>query len=186
MHAAAKLFCEITEEWPDSKDKIKEVSCLEIRCDAEKVAILEELNRSFITPFDREDLNTLARDLDEIVDMIESIAARYELFDVHVMIPEAARIAGLIAEETNQLSIVFEHMSNFKKDPTVSDAAKQVLAIEDEGDIVYRNALGSIFDASVPPIHIIKWKSLLDAMEDVADKCRDVADTVLAVIMKNA
>ena len=82
--------------------------------------------------------------------------------------------------------ILFEHLHDFKKGPLVREQAKKVGMIEDQGDIIYRNALGRIFNEPDDPIHVLKWKSLLDPMERTLDYCKVVTNTVLAVIMKNA
>lgn len=184
--AAVTLWDEITRNWPESKDRIPEVKAIEIRCDADENAILDELNTSFITPFDREDLNAIAHNLGEVGDLAEGTSARYDIFDVHVMIPEAAEMTGLVVDCMTEMVKLFEHFSDFKKDPTVRELAKKIGAIEDQGDIVYRNALGRIFNEPDNPIHVLKWKSLLDPMERTLDYCKAVTNTVLAVIMKNA
>lgn len=184
--ATVTLWNEITRGWPETKDRIPEVAALEIRCDADENAILDELNTSFITPFDREDLDDIARNLGEVGDLAEGTSARYDIFDVHVMIPEAAQMTQLVVDCMKEMVILFEHFHDFKKDPLVREQAKKVGMIEDEGDLIYRNALGRIFNEPDDPIHVLKWKSLLDPMERTLDYCKAVTNTVLAVIMKNA
>ena len=186
VSATVQAFNSVAEGWPETKDAINEVAALEIRCDASENAILDELNTSFITPFDREDLDTIVRELGEIGDLAEGTAARFDIFDVHTMIPEASRMTDLLVDALHELEVLFEHFHDFKKDPLVREQAKKVGAIEDEGDIVYRNALGRIFNEPDDPIHVLKWKSLLDPMERALDGCKAVSNTVLAVIMKNA
>ncbi len=180
------VWDEVTKGWPETRDRIPEVAALEIRCDASENAILDELNTSFITPFDREDLDVLAREMGEIGDFAEGTSARYGIFDVHNMLPEAARMTELVVDAVSEMVVLFEHMPNFKKDPQVRESAKRIGALEDEADVVYRNALGRIFNAPDNPIHVLKWKSLLDPMERTLDTCKRVSNTVLAVIMKNA
>ena len=184
--ATVTLWNEITRGWPETKDRIPEVAALEIRCDADENTILDELNTSFITPFDREDLDDIARNLGEVGDLAEGTSARYDIFDVHVMIPEAAQMTQLVVDCMKEMVILFEHFHDFKKDPLVREQAKKIGMIEDEGDLIYRNALGRIFNEPDDPIHVLKWKSLLDPMERTLDYCKAVTNTVLAVIMKNA
>ena len=184
--AAVTVWDEITRGWPETKARIPEVLDLENRCDATENEILSELNTSFITPFDRDDLDALARNLGEVGDLAEGTSARYEIFDVHVMLPEAASMTQLVVDAVSEMVTLFEHMPNFKKDQQVAELAKKIGAIEDQADIVYRNALGRIFNEPDNPIHVLKWKSLLDPMERTLDTCKVVSNTVLAVIMKNA
>ena len=184
--ATVTVWDEITRGWPQTKDRIPEVAALEIRCDADENAILDELNVSFITPFDREDLDAIARNLGEVGDLAEGTSARYDIFDVHVMIPEAAQMTKLVVDCMTEMVTLFEHFHDFKKDPKSKEQAKKIGMIEDQGDIIYRNALGRIFNEPDNPIHVLKWKSLLDPMERTLDYCKAVTNTVLAVIMKNA
>jgi len=186
VYAAVLAWDEITRGWPETRVAIDEVKALEIRCDAAENAILDELNVSFITPFDREDLDAIVRNLGEVGDLAEGTSARYDIFDVHNMIPEASQMTGLVVDCLKEMVILFEHLHDFKKDPLVREQAKKVGMIEDQGDIIYRNALGRIFNEPDDPIHVLKWKSLLDPMERTLDYCKVVTNTVLAVIMKNA
>lgn len=181
-----QVWHEITEGWPQTKDRIPEVAALEIRCDASENAILDKLNTSFITPFDREDLDRIAREMGEVGDFAEGTSARYEIFDVHKMIPEAAQMTQLVVDAVSEMVVLFEHMPQFKKDSVVREKAKRIGALEDEADVVYRNALGRIFNEPDNPIHVLKWKSLLDPMERTLDTCKVVSNVVLSVIMKNA
>ena len=132
--ATVTLWNEITRGWPETKDRIPEVAALEIRCDADENTILDELNTSFITPFDREDLDDIARNLGEVGDLAEGTSARYDIFDVHVMIPEAAQMTQLVVDCMKEMVILFEHFHDFKKDPLVREQAKKIGMIEDEGD----------------------------------------------------
>ena len=184
--ASVIAWDDITRGWPETRVAIPEVKALEIRCDATENAILDELNTSFITPFDREDLDAIARNLGEVGDLAEGTSARYDIFDVHKMIPEASQMTGLVVDVMKEMVTLFEHFHDFKKDPKVREQAKKIGMIEDEGDIVYRNALGRIFNEPDDPIHVLKWKSLLDPMERTLDYCKVVSNVVLAVIMKNA
>ncbi|MBQ9007141.1 MAG: DUF47 family protein [Atopobiaceae bacterium] len=186
VYASVVAWDEITRGWPETRSSIHEVKALEIRCDMTENAILDELNTSFITPFDREDLDAIAREMGEVGDLAEGTSARYDIFDVHVMIPEAAQMTGLVVDAMKEMVVLFEHFHDFKKDPVVKEQAKKIGAIEDEGDIVYRNALGRIFNEPDDPIHVLKWKSLLDPMERTLDYCKTVANVVLSVVMKNA
>lgn len=184
--AAVTVWDEVTKGWPESKSRIPEVAALEIACDATENKILEELNTSFITPFDREDLGALARDLGEVGDLAEGTSARYEIFDVHEMIPEAAQMTALIVECMTNMEELFARFHDFRTDPKVKELARKIGSLEDEGDIAYRDALGHIFNRPDDPIHVLKWKSLLDQMEHTLDYCKTIANNVSAVIMKNA
>ena len=95
-------------------------------------------------------------------------------------------MTGLIVESMTDMVALFERFHDFRKDPVVKELVKKIGALEDEGDIVYRNALGRIFNEPDDPIHVLKWKSLLDQMEHTLDYCKTIVNNVSAVIMKNA
>ena len=148
--------------------------------------VLRELNASAATPFDREDVEKLIRNLDQIVDYLEGTAARFGLYNVNVMLDEAPAMAELVLEAIKELDTLFEHFPQFRKDPEVMACCSRIIEIEDAGDVIHRNAVARIFAEHGDPIHIIKWNDLLQGMEDALDSCKDVANIVYGVVMKNA
>lgn len=183
---AAQQFLEIIEGWPATKELVPKMSEWERHCDGITAHVIVELNKSFITPFDREDINHLIRSLDEVVDLMEDCAVRFDAYKVCTMIPEASLMAQLILEACQALHVLTEHLPQFKKDPMVMQQVMQVSQLEDKGDVVHRNAISSIFDKPDDPIHTIKWKSLIDSMEATLDTCKLVGNVVQSVVMKNA
>ena len=184
--ACAEVFNDITHNWPSSKGRIPEVKDYEVRCDAITRETLTLLENSFITPFDREDINLLVRELDHIADGMDNAAARFDLYDIDGMRPEAVQMADLTLRACRELEELFDHFENFKKDPVVREKMHTVGTIEDEGDTVSRQGLANIFHEHNDAVEVLKWKSLLDTMEATVDKCKGVANVVRSVLMKNA
>ena len=184
--AAAEVYSNITHNWPQSKVRIPEVKDYEIRCDAIMRETLTLLENSFITPFDREDINLLVRELDHIADGMDNVTARFDLYDIDAMRPEAVQMADLTLQASKELEELFEHFENFKKDPIVREKMHTVGTIEDEGDAVSRHGLANIFREHNDAVDVIKWKSLIDTMEVTVDSCKAVANVVRSVLMKNA
>ena len=184
--ACAEVFNDITHNWPSSKGRIPEVKDYEVRCDAITRETLTLLENSFITPFDREDINLLVRELDHIADGMDNAAARFDLYDIDGMRPEAVQMADLTLRACREPSDLFDHFENFKKDPVVREKMHTVGTIEDEGDAVSRQGLANIFHEKIDAVEVLKWKSLLDTMEETVDKCKGVANVVRSVLMKNA
>ena len=184
--ACAEVFNDITHNWPSSKGRIPEVKDYEVRCDAITRETLTLLENSFITPFDREDINLLVRELDHIADGMDNAAARFDLYDIDGMRPEAVQMADLTLRACRELEELFDHFENFKKDPVVREKMHTVGTIEDEGDAVSRQGLANIFHEHNDAVEVLKWKSLLDTMEATVDKCKGVANVVRSVLMKNA
>ena len=183
---SGELFEQIIAGWPETKDLIPQTKELEHEGDAIVGSVLRELNVSFITPFDREDVEKLIRNLDQIVDYLEAAAVRFGLYDVNVMLEESSAMADLVLRAIRELDELFEHFPQFRKDPKVSECCSHIIELEDEGDVVYRDAIARIFAEHGDPIHILKWNDLLQKMENALDSCKDVANIVYGVIMKNA
>ena len=184
--AAAEVFAAIAHDYPAQKGRIPEIKDYEVRCDAIMRETLTLLENSFITPFDREDIGQLVRELDHIVDGMDNVAARFDLYDIDVMRPEAIQMTDLILHACQELSVLFDHFENFKKDPLVREKMHTVGTIEDEGDAVSRHGLANLFHEDHDGIYIIKWKSLLDTMEATVDSCKTVANIIRSVLIKNS
>lgn len=182
----AEVFAAITHDYPALKGRIPEVKDYEIRCDAIMRETLTLLENSFITPFDREDINLLVRELDHIADGMDNAAARFDLYDIDSMRPEAVQMADLTLRACTELKDLFDHFANFKKDSVVREKMHTVGTIEDEGDTVSRQGLANIFREHNDAVEVLKWKSLLDTMEATVDSCKSVANVVRSVLMKNA
>ena len=184
---AAEIYVDICRNWPEKKGRIPEVKDYEIKCDAIMRETLNLLENSFITPFDREDINLLIRELDHIADGMDNVTARFDLYDIgDTMRPEAIQMADLTLQACKELSELFDHFENFKKDQVVREKMHTVGTIEDEGDAVSRHALANIFREHSDGVEVLKWKSLMDTMEATVDSCKAVANVVRSVLMKNA
>ena len=184
--AASEVYSDIAHNWPAKKARIPEVKEYEVKCDAIMRETLTLLENSFITPFDREDINLLVRELDHIADGMDNVTARFDLYDIDDMRPEAVQMTDLTLQACTELRELFEHFENFKKDPVVREKMHTVGTIEDEGDTVSRHALANIFREHNDAVDVIKWKSLIDTMEATVDSCKSVANVVRSVLMKNA
>jgi predicted phosphate transport protein (TIGR00153 family) len=182
-----RLYAEYVHNYPKPEDQISKMKDCETNGDHMVRRILETLDTSFITPFDREDINALAKSMDDIVDNIEGVSARFGLYGVEEMRPEAIEMCDLTVSAIEALNKAFGLFSNYKKDSeAVVSLLREVGSFEDNGDVVYRNALGTIFRNDLDARETLKWKSLLDKMEDALDSCKGVATIMRNVIMKNA
>jgi len=183
--STAKLFVSYMESFPSSEDYEVQIKNYETLCDDQVGKIISTLNTSFITPFDREDISRLALLMDEIADGIESVSAHPSLYDIKEMRPEAVQVAHLILFASEELQKAFDRLPDYHKDDSVIRHTRSANEYEDQGDVVYRNALSSIFRNVDDPIEVLKWKSLLDRLESTLDACKHVANAVQNVIVKN-
>lgn len=184
--SSAETYVAIVSDYPASKDKIPAMKEAELACDKQVRGIMEECTRSFITPFDREDIAAAAHNMDDVIDCMEGISARLDLFAVDEMRPAAIELANLTLDATHELQSLFQHLPNYKNDSAVLKSVVKVSKIEDKGDVTYRAALGTLYHEETDPIAIIKWTGLLDKMEDALDACEATSNVIHGVIVKNA
>lgn len=181
------LYQALFDDYPASVAHIPEAKRLETECDKMVGDLLAQLYESFITPFDREDLNALALKMDDVVDDMENIARRLQIYHVGTMRPEAVELAHLAREATDELELLFECFPNFKKDPQVMDRVHRIHLIEDHGDDVYHSAIARLYEENeAPATHLLKWNTIFNRMEDTIDAVKDVSSIVSSVVLKNA
>lgn len=183
--SCAEAYDKCVRTWPEGSTLIAKIKRHEEICDDHLRDSLKTLAESFITPFDREDINDLVHAMDEVADVMEDVSARFELFHVGTMRHEALEISALLLKMCRTMDEMFEHLPDFKRDQTVLEKVVQIAGMEDEGDVIYRHGLAKIFEDGVDPTETLKWKCLLDEMEDTLDRVGDVAAIVQGVLMKN-
>ncbi|WPX07634.1 DUF47 domain-containing protein [Caldicellulosiruptor danielii] len=149
--------------------------------------VIELLNKTFITPLDREDLFAIIKEIDNIVDSLETVAHRFEIYNVDTVKPEAKILSEMIINCTKELKGVVENLKDLKNTKLIKEKIIEVNRIEDEGDIVYRNAIKKLFVKNRDkPIEVIIWKEIYGFLEDTLDACEDVANVIEGVVTKNA
>lgn len=186
VNVASDVFVELFDAYPDKPELIDSVKEHEVKCDRLSSKIMTEIQNSFITPFDRIDMSDMVRDFDDIVDNMEGTAARLKLFNVHAIPGEAYEVVHLIDEACACVQTMFDALPEYKTNKTVTEQAVRILDLEDQGDTYYRRGLGNLFIEGADPIHVVKWKSLFDSLERCMDSCKDLANSVLGVVMENA
>ena len=183
---AGEAFLDLVSDYQDVADKVSGIKVLETECDMQAHKILTALNASFITPFDREDIYAITKEMDDIVDSLEEVANRFIVFDVQKLRPDCLTMATCIMQAIRELEVMFRHLSEVKKNSVVQEQIIEVNRIENEGDILYRKSLTELFRKETNPIELIKWKHLYEQMETSLDSCENVANIVEGVVMKYA
>ena len=183
---AGEAFYDLVSNYEDIENKVADVKTLETECDMQAHKILTALNASFITPFDREDIYSITKEMDDIVDSIEEVANRFIVFDVNKLKPESFAMATYIMLAIRELEVMFKHLPEAQKNSIVREQIIEVNRIENDGDVLYRDALKKLFREEKDPIELIKWKHLYEQLETSLDSCENVANIVEGVIMKYA
>ena len=167
-------------------DKANEkMHAIEERCDETTHEIIDRLNRTFITPFDREDIYSLAHEFDSVVDIIHAMNNRLRLYNLHNTINEdLIRFAELIDKSVECLSNAVMGLRNLKHTSHISDCCIEVNRLENLGDQLRDTVLGKLFHNDPDPLDVIRWKDIFMDAETVLDKCEDVANIVSAIMIK--
>ena len=164
----------------EKADAIKQV---EHNCDNLTHEIIQRLHRTFVTPLDREDIHMLASSLDDVIDAIDEAAANVRLYRLDHVRNEARTMAGIIKACTDQIVMA---LRAFERRVGVAAPAVELNRLENEADRVHQDALQRLFDEETNPILVMKWKEVLDLLEEATDRCEDVANVVEGVVVKHA
>ena len=160
-------------------DEIKEV---EHKCDVLTHEIIQRLNRTFVTPLDREDIHALARSLDDVMDAIDASAALVRLYRLESVRVGARELARTITMSAEQVHLALEAM---EKHNSLTTHAVEINRLENEADRIHQQAVSRLFDDERDPIVVMKWKEALDFLEDATDRCEDVANVLEGVMVKH-
>jgi predicted phosphate transport protein (TIGR00153 family) len=186
MVKAAHSLKEMVDTWEHVEGKVGEITELEHQGDTITHEIMARLHRTFVTPFDREDIVQLAHTLDDVTDFIHAAADAMLLYKVDRPSQRAQELADIIVQATEEVERV---MPQLKKHIVLSQVLKQCVEInrlENVADRVYRSAMAELFDDSTDMAHIIKWREIYAHMESATDRCEDVADVLEGVALKHA
>jgi predicted phosphate transport protein (TIGR00153 family) len=164
----------------DKADEIKEI---EHKCDFLTHEIIQRLNRTFVTPLDREDIHTLARSLDDVMDAIDASATILRLYQIEAVRPGARELAHLVRQSAEQIVPAMQALEGRKG---VAEHAVEINRLENEADRAHQAAVRSLFKEEKDAVVIIKWKEIFDFLEQATDRCEDVANVLEGVVVKHA
>lgn len=146
-------------------------------------AVFAELNKTFITPLDREDIQRIASKTDDVIDFIEGISGRIVNYNVTSTPPFMLDIAKELDRATKEVHYMISRLNKVKSDKDIINHCRNTSDIEHNIDDLYRKAVGKLFDSN-DPIYIIKMKDIYEALETASDRCVDVADVVEDIVLK--
>jgi hypothetical protein len=144
--------------------------------------LFERLNRTFITPIEREDIHDLASGLDDVLDAAEAIGSRLVLFRINKMTPEAVQLASILARCGAQLEQVVGNLKGFKN---LMGFAIEINRLENEADHISREVVADLFSGAHDLLDVMRWKEIYGRLEGATDRCEDVANTIEAIVLKN-
>ena len=183
LRFGAKLLDEMFAVEPPVADKAHEIREVEHKCDFLTHEIIQRLNRTFVTPIDREDIYAMARALDDVMDAIDDVATLIPLYHITSARPGVRELTRIISSSTDQIVLALQALE--KQRDGVLESAVEINRLENEADRAHQRAVGQLFEEEHDPILVMKWKEILDLLEDATDRCEDVANTLENVVVKH-
>jgi predicted phosphate transport protein (TIGR00153 family) len=178
----ARLLVDLVAEWPESRPLLLDIRQAEHEGDRLTHDVIDLLNRTFVTPFDRDDMYRLATVIDDICDHVDEAADNFDLYEVTDVPPRAREQADVVYRAASRLTEAIELLEGF------GDAHRHLFALrelEDEGDRLAREAVADLFRSGRDPLAIIRWKDIHEQLEEATDACENAADVLEAIFVKN-
>jgi hypothetical protein len=178
----ARLLVELLQAWPDNRDLLRDIRDAEHEGDRLTHEVIDLLNRTFVTPFDRDDMFRLATVIDDICDHVDEAADDIDAYEVTEVPPRAIEQGEVIYRAASRLHEAIELLDGF------GDSHRHLYALrelEDEGDRLSREAVAELFRSGRDPLTIIRWKDIHEQLEEATDACENAADVLEAILVKN-
>jgi predicted phosphate transport protein (TIGR00153 family) len=183
---AARFFKEVVSQGCVNEDMLSKMAAIEHQGDEVAHTIIDQLNKTFITPFDREDIHSLTMELDDIVDMLNTIVSRLRIYDISGVDKNLVEFAVVIEQSVQAVARAIGGLRRIKNVRVVFDACVEVNRLENVGDAMRDRVLMELFTTVQDPIEVIKWKDIYQDAETVLDICEDVAHIVDSIMVKQA
>ena len=183
IRTGARMLRDMLATDPIDMSKVAAIKDQEHVCDERTRGIVDRLNRTFVTPLDREDIHSLAIKLDDVMDAIDAAAAVTRLYKLTQARAGARRLAELVCESMDRLC---EALAALERRKGVLELVARVNQLEREADRMHQDAIVALFDEEQDPIVVIKWKEILDFLEAATDRCQDVSDSLEGIVVKHA
>ncbi|REJ84289.1 MAG: DUF47 domain-containing protein [Bacteroidetes bacterium] len=167
------------------RELIKEIERLEHVGDSTTHDIFSELNKTFITPFDREDIHRLTTAIDDIVDYIHGSAKRIELYKIHEYNEAISKLAELNNQAAHEIHSAMSNLRSMKNANRIQEACIKINSIENHADDIFDMTIAKLFEEEKDAINLFKMKEVLSALETATDKCEDVANVLETIILKS-
>jgi predicted phosphate transport protein (TIGR00153 family) len=186
---AAQLFKEIVELTSLEERRVKAIMLKGVEHDGDGLTrqIFEALNSTFITPLDREDIRSIAMDIDDILDYLEGVAQYLILFELADSPPALKEFAKILASMTEEIDKATRLVWDLSNERAISDCIVRISELENQADLLYNGVIADLFKGkSKDAIEILKWKEIYQALEDACDECKDYTHILGNVVIKNA
>jgi uncharacterized protein Yka (UPF0111/DUF47 family) len=183
LATTAKMLDALFGEPQNAVEHVRAIKDVEHKADLLTASINQRIDKSFITPIDREDIHMLASRLDDVVDLIDGTSRRFEMLHITEVLPPARQLTSVLCRAANEIQIAVREM---RTPPIVNEHVGLIKHLEEEGDAIYHEAVGALFAGKPDALEVIKWKEMYDTLERAIDSCMGVAQVLQSISLKNA
>jgi len=176
----------LVDTWEDVEGRVSGITELEHQGDTITHQIMAQLHRTFVTPFDREDIALLAHSLDDVTDFIHAAADAMSLYKIDKPSQRAKELADIIVQAAAEVERAVSHLRPKAQLKQVLERCVEINRLENMADRVFRSAMAELFDDSQDIAYVIKWREIYEYMESATDRCEDVANVLEGVALKHA
>ena len=186
MVKASQVLKEMIDTWEFVGERVAEIRELEHVGDTITHQIMAQLNRTFVTPFDREDIALLAHTLDDVTDFIDAAADAMLIYKIDRPNQRARDLADIIVQQTIEVERAIPRLRRRAELKQIPERCVEINRLENMADRVFRSAMAELFDDTTDIAQIIKWREIYEHMESATDRCEDVANVLEGVALKHA
>jgi predicted phosphate transport protein (TIGR00153 family) len=182
VRESCRQLHEMMEKFDNLEERARALKDVEHRADLVTHELFERLNRTFITPLDRDDIHDLASGLDDVVDSAEAIGSRLLLFGIDQPRPEAVRMTAILMACGLQIEKAVENLKNMQN---LMSFTIEINRLENEADGISRQVVADLFSGRHEILDVMRWKEIYGRLENATDKCEDVANTIESIVIKS-
>jgi predicted phosphate transport protein (TIGR00153 family) len=180
------LFELLLQNYSRRKELTKQIKDVENDADAVAHQIYRLMNNTFVTPFDREDIQTLVNRMDDVMDLLEKASARMEIYDLPAPPENIDKMLAILQKAFDKISSAVGMLRDWKHRDAIFQICVEVNSLENQGDTLLRVSLERLFKEASDPFYVIKAKEIYESLEDAIDRCEDLSNVIETIIIKNA
>jgi predicted phosphate transport protein (TIGR00153 family) len=183
----AVLLKGLLDDFTNVPAKCQAIKDVEHRADDITHRAFERLHTQFITPFDRSEIHRILSRIDDVLDLADAAAERLGLYDIDTVLPEARELAAVLVEQVRKMEEAVRGLRHMKKDPqTILAACQEMNKLENQADTLTRKTMAKLFKRGNDPLTVMKWKEIIDLIEDATDRAEDVANVIEGIVLEHA
>lgn len=183
LSTTARMLDELFSDPGHVGEHVRRIKDVEHKADLLTTTVNQRIDKTFITPIDREDIHHLAARLDDVIDLLDGTARRFEMLHISEVRPPAKQLANVLLRAADEIERAVKAM---RKPAVVNQHVVAIKQLEEEGDAIYHEAVGALFAGSPNPLDVLKWKEMYDTLERAIDSCMGVAQVLQSISLKHA